>query len=459
MTVRPWFSRRVFGRSAADRLHPLSRRSVLRGVLRGSAVALALPWLESMTGVGVARACGGVIPRRFGLFVWGNGNLPERWVPQGQGLGEEWQLSEQLAPLAALKEYLCVVSGMSVKLPNLDPHVTGAAGILSAAPSTLIGSEFSFTQPTIDQVIANAVGQTTLYKSIQTGVTDVKGLSYNGVSSRNPPETDPFAFYERLFGDTFRAPGQDGLVDPRLGLRRSILDAVVTDIEALNRRISTSDQQRIDQHLTGVRELELRLARLEDNPPNLESCARPAAPEASYPDIEGRPQIRARNAVMAKMIAMALACDQTRVFGHYFSDPLNDVLFEGISAGHHDLTHNEPNPQHEVNDVTIQCMEGFAALLEELAAVPEEDGTLLDNCAVMATSDVSEGQRHAIEEMPIVIAGSCCGRIRTDYHYRSGSQENTTKVLISLMRAMDMLVDEYGVAEAWADDGISSIEG
>ncbi|MCK6518447.1 DUF1552 domain-containing protein, partial [Myxococcota bacterium] len=96
----------------------------------------------------------------------------------------------------------------------------------------------------------------------------------------------------------------------------SALDAVMGDIATLNARVGSEDKLRLEQHLDGVRPLETRLARLEEDPPSLESCARPATPEASYPDLDGRPQVSARNRVMADMLAMALACDQTRVFGH-----------------------------------------------------------------------------------------------------------------------------------------------
>ena len=120
---------RVRGRLALD------RRTLLRGMLGGAAVSLALPPLEAMFDAnGTAYALDGVLPKRFGLFFWGNGNRPERWVPSSAGVGAAWELSETLQPLAALKSKLTVVSGMAVKLPNDSPHGTGSAGILSAAP-------------------------------------------------------------------------------------------------------------------------------------------------------------------------------------------------------------------------------------------------------------------------------------------------------------------------------------
>ena len=436
---------------------PLSRRTVLRGVFRGAGVFLALPTLDTMlNGRGTAYACGGAIPRRFGLFFWGNGNLPAKWTPTGDST--EWELSEQLQPLAGVKDQITVVSGFSVKLTNAYPHSSGAAGILSGAPIQEVGSDATFSAPSIDQVIAAEIGNDTLYRSIQTGATSMTGLSYNGPSSINPPETDPYAFYQRLFGATFREPGEKGLVDPRLALRRSVLDSVMEDIGVLEKRVGAADRARLDQHLTGIRELEERLSQLEADPPNLEACARPAEPLASYPDEDGRPQIAARNRAMVDMLAMALACDQTRVFAHYLTEPVSDWLFPGATAGAHQLTHDENDPQPQVNANTLTAVTEFAYLVEAFRNVPEADGTLLDNCAIFGGSEVSEGRTHSLDEKPIVIAGAACGALKTGLHHRSYTQDNASKVLLTLIRAMDIPLAEFGVDEARVTESLSEIE-
>lgn len=447
-------------RSSRDwRSGPLSRRALLRGVGRVGLVSLALPPLEAMFNAsGTAYACDGVLPRRFGLWFWGNGNRPDRWVPDATGTGAEWALSEQLAPLSAVKEHLAVVTGLACKVPNIYPHGSGAGAILTAAPLQATGDDETYAAPTIDQVIAAEIGGAAIYRSVQTAATSCSGQSYNGPNSLNPAESDPYAFYARLFGDTFIEPGEDGVVDPRLGLRRSVLDLVMDDIGALETRLGAADRARLDQHLTGVRELEQRLARLEEDPPNLEACVRPAEPKGSYGDIDGRAQVRERNRVMSEMLAMAFACDQTRVFAHFLSDPVSDVLFEGASSGHHDLTHNEGGDQPEVSEITTQIMACLADTLEILAAVPEGDGVLLDNCAILATSEVSLGQTHSIEDMPVIVAGSCCGFFRQDVHARSLSGDNATKVLVSLQRAFDIDPGTFGADDAATEDGFSEIE-
>lgn len=435
----------------------LDRRTVLRGMLGGVAVGLALPPLQAMfNNSGTAYALDGAFPRRFGLFFWGNGNRPERWTPAGAGVGDAWSLSESLQPLADLKHKLTVVTGTAVKLPNDSPHASGAAGLLTGAPLGDILNDFSFTRPTIDQVIASSIGGETLYRSLETAIGTASGRSFNGENSRNPPDSSPLAFYDRVFGPTFREPGQT-TVDPRLGLRRSALDAVMGDVGALQGRVGAADRARLEQHLQGLRDLELRLARLEEDPPQLAACVKPAAPAAEYPTVEGRMPMFEINAVMAELIAMALACDQTRVFSHWFSDPVSDVLYPGIPAGHHDLTHNEPFEQPDVQAITVQIVQGYGDLLRALDAIPEGDGTVLDHCAVLGCSEVSLGQTHSILDMPILIGGSAAGALKTDHHYRSLGQESVSRVALTLVQSMGILASSFGAEEAEADAPIADL--
>ena len=433
----------------------LSRRHLLRGLLSGASVSLALPWLEVMSGtLRAAHAGDSGFPTRFGLFFWGNGNLPEKWTPDGDG--EDFTFSEQLQPLEVLRDRICIVSGMALPVENLYPHGSGKA-ILTGFPTIEVDGGETLGGPTIDQVIAAEIGGETIYSSLQTAATDCSGMSYNNANSRNPPETDPYSLYARLFGDTFVEPGSGGLVDPSLGLRRSVLDAVMDDISALDAQVSSADRVRLEQHYTGIRELELRLARLEEDPPDLEACLRPAALKADFSDVDGRPQIAARSLAMAEMLAMAMACDQTRVIGHFLNDPVGNTLFPEASSGHHDLTHNEAGDQPEVNAITIYCMEQLAAFLGALEAIPEGEGTLLQHCAIMACSEVSRGQTHSIDEMPLVLAGGADGFFRTGYHHRSYTSDNATRVLLTLQQAMGMSVSDFGGEDCWTDQVLSEI--
>lgn len=431
----------------------IDRRTLLKGVLGGAAVTVGLPWLEIFTAP--AGAASGAFPVRYGLFFWGNGVHPERWVPSSTGT--DWELSEQLVPLADVKDVVTVVSGLAVKTPNTIPHSSGAAGILTGTPLVVQGDSNTFGAPSIDQVIAAELGGATRFRSLEFGAEPRKGLSHNGPHNQNPPETSPHLLWERIFGVGFREPGEEGIVDPSIGLRRSVLDAVMQDSADLRAMLGHEDQVRLEQHQEGIRELELRLARLEEDPPNLASCMRAPQPLSDYPYIDGRPQIAAKNRAMCDIVALALACDQTRVFSNFITDPVNDLLFEGASAGHHQLTHDEPGDQPQVHQIVLSLVAEFAYLVQALRAIPEGDGTLLDNCLVLGTTDVSYGRTHSLDEFPVLLAGSMCGRVRSGEHIRFEGAENSSRLHLTIMQALGMTVDSFGTADGYTEDTLSEI--
>ncbi|MBK8258495.1 MAG: DUF1552 domain-containing protein [Polyangiaceae bacterium] len=435
----------------------LDRRTVLRGLMGGAAVAIGLPALEIfLNDNGTAYAGADSFPKRFGIFFWGNGNLPDKWVPAGNG--PEWELTEQLMPLAAVKEHITVVSGMKVATGNSVPHGSGPVGMLSGAPYP-IGDETTFAVPSIDQVIANEIGKDSRFKSIEVGVQpDAYSLSYNGPHSVNPPETSPAALFKRIFGPGFVLPGQNTTPDPKLALRQSVLDAVKSDAERLQQKLGSADKARLEQHLEGVRGLEKQIQKMQENPPSLEACLVPAEPKPEYPEVDGRPPLSEISRVMSDIIVMALACDQTRVFSHWFSSPVNNTLYPDATAGHHQLTHDEPDPQPQVNSIVLYTMTELAYLVNALNAVKEGESTLLDHMALLVTSDVSYGRAHSIEEYPILIAGSANGALKKGVHYKSPASENTSKVLLTLSRAMGLVFDSYGQGAGLVNSSLSAIE-
>ena len=155
---------------------------------------------------------------------------------------------------------------------------------------------------------------------------------------------------------------------------------------------------------------------------------------------------------------MAFACDVTRVLSYWYSHPLSDVLYPGATAGHHQLTHDEPGEQPMVNAIVKGIVHDFAYLVDSLRAIPEGDGTLLDNSIILGTTDVSEGRTHQIDEYPILIAGTGCGTLQTGFHYRSETLGNTSHVSLSLLQAMDVRVSEFGIDAGRVDSGLSEIE-
>lgn len=433
---------------------PLDRRTVLKGMLGGFAVSIALPPLEAFFNRnGTAYANGSAFPTRFGIWFWGNGVLPDRWVPPTTGAG--WTPSPILMPLMALQPYLTVVSGTRLNSSNTDPHGSGPAGLLTGDDKR----SGTVTGPSLDQIIArSSVGDATRFRSLEVGVERATwSVSASGPNQVNPPETSPKALFNRLFGDGFRAPGDMSKPDPKVGLRRSVLDVVTKQAGRLRSRLGASDQKRLDQHLDGIRGLEMQIDRLQQAPANLAACAKPSAPLDDYPDIDGRAQMSAISRVVSDIVAMALACDQTRVFSNMFSQPVNNTLFPMATEGHHQLTHDEPDPQPQVLSILTFIMGELAYFLDSLRKVQEGDGTLLDHSVVLCTTDVSFGRTHSLDNYPILLAGSANGAIKNGIHYQSTKSENSCAVSLALLRVMGLHQASFGVGPAQVSDVLGAI--
>ena len=433
----------------------INRRTLLKGFLGGSLITVALPPLDLFfDSHGKAYAADGTFPRRFGLFFWGNGTIPEFWNPVDTG--ENWTLSPLLEPLGPVQKDIALYSGLEVKLPNLEAHGTGPAGVLTGRQNSLAGDE-QYLAPTIDSLIAQELGGDTVFRSLETAVEPgFTGLSYNGPKSINPAESEPAAVFARLFGENFTAPGDDSEPNPKLALRRSVLDAVMEDAKRLQNRLGTTDKQRVEEHLNSIRELEQRLWKLENEPPNFEACVQPEAP-GEFPPVDGRPQMKERSRAMADLITMAFACDLTRVASMWYTKPVSDVLFPGISAGHHQLTHDEPGDQPEVQKCLRFIMEDLNYFYERLRSIPEGDSNLLNNSIVFATSDNGAGRTHQIDDYPLIIGGTGGGVLRTGFHYRSPSKGNTSDVVLGILQSMGMSVTSFGAEEALSENPLSEM--
>ena len=435
----------------------LGRRAVLRGLAYGGAVSVALPALEIMLDSGGrALADGTPLPKRFGVFFWGNGVRVAQYVPATVG---EYALSETLAPFAKVKEYVSVISGYDIKTGNQRGHHAGTVGILSGAPMVSQdpkGAPYAstFSAPSIDQVVAAAIGKSTRFKSLEVGIsksvsttegTTLRYLSHNGPDNPNPPEYSPKALYTRVFGSGFVGPDQAPMIDPKLALRRSVLSAVREDATALRTRLGKSDRDRLDQHFESIRALETQISAGENAAPPPSACK---APDAAT-DSPGDANLTATNASMARLVALALACDQTRVFSTMFSGSVGGTTYPElkISGNHHTLSHDEAFPQLNVQKITVFIMQRFAALLEALQGVPEGDGNLLDRCVILASSDTTEGQPHSINNYPILVAGGGGGAlVHPGIHIKGEKGSNASDVLLTLLQAMDLPLTEFGKA-------------
>ncbi len=447
----------------------LNRRQILRGIFGGAAVAVAMPTFDAMLNTnGTAYADGHPLPKRFGVFFFGNGVRLAKWNPTATGAN--FPLSPALEPLANVKDYVSVVSGCQIKIPNDRGHHAGCVGMLSGAPMISQdpgGAPYAstFSKKSIDQIVAAEIGKTSRFKSLEVAIsrsivtgegTSLRYMSHNGPDDANPAELDAKKLFERVFGVGFEDPEIRRREEIRVGLRRSVLDAVTAEAKALQTKVGAIDRARLDQHLTGIRALEVRLANFNDS---VGSCTKPAAP-GSFPAVDGKEPLAERMQAFSDLLTLVMACDQSRVFTIQFSGSVNSTVFwqSGASQGHHDLSHDEAGDQPLVHAATVFTMKQFGYLLEKLKNTPEGTGNLLDQCAIMATSDTSHGREHSIDDYPIVVAGKAGGALRGNVHYRSTTKQNTSHVLYSMVRAVGVPATEVGAGGGRVTTGLPAIE-
>jgi hypothetical protein len=448
-----------------------NRRQLLRGLMGGAAVSVALPLLDGMLNTsGSAFADGVPLPKRFGIFFWGNGVRLSKWNPTATGAG--FPLSESLMPFTDVKDYISIVSGMNIKTGNERGHHAGCVGILSGAPMIPqdpmgAGYASTFSDSSIDQKVAAVIGKTTRYKSLEVAIsrsvvtgegTTLRYVSHNGPDAGNPPEFDPKKLFERVFGVGFEDPEIKRREDLKVGLRRSVLDAVWQDAKALQLRVGSADRSRLEAHMTAIRSLEERLASL---PPTVGACAKPTAP-GSWPTDAGKEPMKERMEAFSDLLALIMACDQTRVFSIQFTGSVGGTVFwqVGASNGHHDLSHDEAGEQPILQKTTVFTMQQLAYLLNKLKNTPEGTGNLLDRTVILASSDAAHGREHTITDYPILIAGKAGGALKGGVHYRSTTGENASKVLFSLYKAAtDTAITSFGKGGGMVTSGVPAIEG
>ncbi len=428
-----------------------------RTFLRGAGATLALPLLDVMLNSnGDALAQGQELPRRMVVWFFGNGVRLNRFVPATTGT---LQLSEQLQPLADLKDYTNVVTGHSVKINRGQGHHTGTVAVLSGASYISLpagGAPFNskFSAPSIDQVLASRIGSKTTFPSLTIGISKrvlnsegptLRYISHKGPDAPIEAERNPGALYDRLFGN-FTVPNAP--TDPRNALRASTVDAVLADANRLKQKLGTADRRRLDAHLAGLTDLKKEIQALP--PPVTTACTKPTRPTVTNTDAGGAEPIQAVNDAMAKLVRFAFACDLTRIVSVHFSSSSGYTSLPiGSTTDVHNLTH-DPNAQELVNTAIQYTFARFATWGLELKNQAEGAGNVLDRTAMLCTSDTAEGLAHSVDDYPFIILGKGSGMLRyPGVHFRQVGA-NTSNVLLSVMQSVDPTLTEVG-----ADSGVS----
>lgn len=438
-----------------------NRRSVLRGVLGGLSVGVALPALDCfLDGNGVAYADGAKRPVRFGTYFWGLGLTPGRWAPKT--IGANYDLPPEIASLADLKKKVSVLSGFRVNPDGRSNivHWTGHCGILTGqAPSTVN----AFDLPSFDVAVAEALGKNTRFKAIQLTPFGNERLSYSTATGRsfNTPDTSPLALYKRLFGEGFQDPNSSSWQpDPAVIVDRSVLSAISDERRALLASVGASDRIQLDQYFTSVRSLEQRLAVQLQRPAPAEACAVPKSPE-ERPRSARIDVVNENNKLMAELMAMALACNQTSVFNVVHSGSTSEAYLPGDTATYHLHTHDEGvDPKLGYQPISSQlatlCFQAFADFIRALDAVREGDGTLLDNTLVMGFSESGYAKVHSIDNIPMFFAGGAGGKHKMGQHV-AASGDPVSRVTLTAQQLVGLPVGEFGTGSMRTSNSLSEL--
>ncbi len=426
----------------------LSRRRVLRGMLNGGAVTIALPFLNCFLNEnGTALASGVPIPLRFGTWSWGLGMSEAIFVPKKTGA--DFDLPLEIAALKPVQQHINLFTNYHVfkdAAPNLCHHSGWVILRSGIAPMTAENRPGE----TIDVTVARKIGNNTRFRSLSATATgDVRdSFSYENGNSVNAPEWSPLRFYQRLFGGNFQDPNASEFTpDPRVMVRKSSLSGVLEETRALSKQLGTDDRARLEQYFTGLRDLERRFDLQLTKPEPREACIVTERPE-DLPSGLDADLVARRHRMMTELMLMAVACDQTRVFNMFYASAFSATTKPGYDKPHHTATHEEAvvdaeQCQPNVSWYTRRAMEEWSYYVQALASVKEGDGTLLDNAFIYSTTDQSFAKIHGIEGIPMFSAGSAGGRVKTGLHIDGGTSPGC-RLGYTAMRLMGLDVPSWG---------------
>jgi hypothetical protein len=424
-----------------------------RAILRGAGVTMALPWLESFA---AKAAAGGVeaFPKRFGVVFLGCGVNEDHWSSEGSGA--DMKLSKSLSPLEPLKSKINVVHGLFNKgAMGLGIHPPQTGSLLTGA--TLEKGANIHSGISVDQMIANRVGQDTLQSSMVlaceqpiTGFHESNySLAYSShISWQSPDSPVPNECYPSLaFDMLFENRGS--------ALNVSILDRVKERADRLSRKISSSDSAKLDEYMTSVREVEKRVDGMRKAKDKADDDAKLKSLPAWTMErpANGLPEdLREHTRLMCDLIAIAFQTDKTRVASLIISRDLSSMYypFLEVKEGHHGASHNNNSDGYE--RITRFHVSQFAYLASKLDSMPEGSGTVLDNSCLMFISNLWIGRTHNNSRLPLVLAGGLGGTLQTgrtlDYLNAGDANRKVCSLYLSLMDRMGIKLDRFGDADS-----------
>jgi hypothetical protein len=435
----------------------MSKRLSRRTILRGLGTALALPMLESMAPTLRAADDKSKPPTRMAVLFIPNGAHMPAWTPTAEGTN--FELPHILEPLAPYKQDLLVLSGLTQD--GARPHGDGGGDHARSAAAFLTGSHPRKTHGadlkagvSFDQVAAQKLGNQTRFASLelgcergqQAGNCDTgyscaysSNIAWRTESTPVAKEINPRLVFERLFASDDKTGNAESR-GKRALYQKSVLDFVLDDAKRLRTKLGGTDQRKLDEYLTSVRELENRLQR-----PDKSSSQEPTdigRPEGIPKDYQQHVRL------MCDMMVLAFQADLTRVVTFMLANEGSNRAYPsiGVHESHHDLSHhgNSAEKQAKVLKINRFHMEQFAYLLDKLKNISEGEGSLLDHSMLLYGGGISDGDQHNHDDLPIVLVGQGSGKLRGGRHVRYAKNTPLNNLFLSMLDRMEVPVESLG---------------
>ena len=417
-------------------------------MLRGLGVTMALPWMESLRVWGDARRearQSSEAPTRMAILFAGCGFHRHEWWAKGEGA--DMELGKVLHPLNDFRDRMVFIRGLyNAEALKGNIHSSQTGNLLSGAPLASGGRIQSGTS--VDQFVAQHIGHRTKLPSLVLGCEkanpsvhkDYSMLYSSHISWSSPTTPTPLEVYPALaFDQMFKDKAQTG--------DRSVLDAVLSDAKDLRRNISRLDQQKLDEYLNSVREVEKRIesagkrGELQGWRPTL---AKPNIPRPA----DGYPQdIVEHMRIMSDLLVLAFQTDTTRISTLKLNNDHGTLRFPHLGVDymiHHLLSHSDTADWLKVNQFFIEQM---AYIAKRLDGIQEGERTALDNSMLMLCSSMLTGH-HDATQLPVVMLGGGGGRIKggRNLDYLGKSDRQMCRLFLSMMDKMDVHPKTFGDA-------------
>jgi uncharacterized protein DUF1552 len=430
----------------------LSRRTVLRGI----GAAITLPVLDAMSPAMASSTIPGGKPVRMGFVYVPNGINKEHWTPDYTGAFQPG-LPRVIKPLEPFKEKMTMLSNLTSNggrawLDGAGDHGRCCAAYLTGV-HPLKSSDEILSGVSCDQIVADEIGKQTRLPSLEIGIEDARqagncdsgyscaytnNLAWRSETQPMPPVLNPRELFERLFGkDAHLTPAERA---QRARFRKSILDFVSEDTRKLQGDLGPTDQRKLDEYLTSIREIERQIERAEtDNERVDPGLNKPYGVPADFAE---------HFKLMTDMLTVALQADMTRVFTFLVtregsSRPYREI---GIPDGHHPLTHHRNQPEwiEKVSQINAYHVDQFANWIAKLNTTEEGDSTLLDNSMIIYGAGLGDGNRHTHEDLPTVMLGTGGGRISAGRRIVYRRETPITNLYLSMMDRMGVHSENFG---------------